>query len=160
MKALVVFYSLEGNTKLIAEMIAKELGADILELRPEKEIPKKGFMKFVWGGKSVIFKEKPKLLNPKIAVDDYDTLFIGTPVWAESFAPPLDTFITDTQIKDKKIAFFACHGGGGAENCLNALEKKLSDNIVIGKIDLKNPSQQDINAINHQVKTWVNSLTY
>lgn len=36
MKNLVVYYSLEGNTKLIAEFIAKEIGADIIELKPKK----------------------------------------------------------------------------------------------------------------------------
>lgn len=63
MKSIVVFYSLEGNTRMIAQAIAKETGADLLELRPKQEIPKKGFRKFFWGGKSVVFREQPDLEN-------------------------------------------------------------------------------------------------
>ncbi len=50
MKKLVIFYSFEGNTKLIAENIAQAIGADLLELKPKKKMKSKGFMKFVWGG--------------------------------------------------------------------------------------------------------------
>ncbi len=56
MKNLVVFYSLEGSTKLIANTIAKKLNADILELIPEKNYCDSGFKKFFLGGKSVLFK--------------------------------------------------------------------------------------------------------
>lgn len=50
MKNLVVYYSLEGNTKLIAKFIAKEIGSDIIELKPKKEFPSSGFRKYVWAG--------------------------------------------------------------------------------------------------------------
>lgn len=46
MKNLVVFYSLEGNTKFIASQIAKKVNADILELKTKKEYPNKGFKKY------------------------------------------------------------------------------------------------------------------
>ena len=45
MKKLIIFYSFEGNTKLIAENIAKAIDADILELKPEKEVKTKSFMR-------------------------------------------------------------------------------------------------------------------
>ena len=63
MKNLVIFYSLEGNTKLIASTIARAINADVLELKTKKKYSDKGFKKYFWGGKSVIFKEKPELLE-------------------------------------------------------------------------------------------------
>jgi len=52
MKKPVVFYSFEGNTKLISESIAEAIGADLMEIKPQKEMRSKGFMKFVWGGRN------------------------------------------------------------------------------------------------------------
>lgn len=61
MKKLVVFYSFEGNTKFLAEAIAKGIKADILELKPEKDLKTKGFFKYPLGGVQVVFGKKPKL---------------------------------------------------------------------------------------------------
>ena len=52
MKLLVVYYSLDGNTKAAAERIAGDLGCDVCAVEPEKPIPDKGFKKFLWGGKA------------------------------------------------------------------------------------------------------------
>ncbi len=158
MKTIVIFYSLEGSTKLIAEMIAKETDAEILELKPEKEIPKEGFKKFFWGGKSVIFKEKPKLLNPIPDLEQYDTIFIGTPIWASSFVPPVNTLISKVSIKNKKLVFFACHSGGGADKCFDKLRNSFADNTVIGTISFADPIKDNREKIHSQVKNWLQEI--
>ena len=112
MKSLVIYYSLEGDTKLIANIIKNELNSDVLELRTKKQYPNKGFKKYLWGGKSVIFKEKPKLLNKYIDISIYDKIFIGTPIWAGTYAAPFNTFFNEYKIKNKEIGLFVCHGGG------------------------------------------------
>ena len=91
MKELVVYYSLEGNTKQAAEIIADRLNADILRLNTVKEIPKNK-MKYVIGGMQAAFgvcaKLKPITLNP----EQYDRIILGTPVWAGKSAPAINTF--------------------------------------------------------------------
>ena len=61
MKTLIVFFSLEGNTEYVADMMSKEIGADLLRLIPKKAYHDKGFAKFFWGGKSAVMAEKPEL---------------------------------------------------------------------------------------------------
>jgi flavodoxin len=158
MKSLVVFYSLEGDTKLIASMMAEELNSELLELKPEKEIPKQGFQKFLWGGKSVIFKEKPVLENKIPCLDEYDTIFIGTPIWAGSYAPPIHTFISECSINNKKVAFFACHAGGGAQKCFDKLSARFTNNTVLGKIDFVEPIKEDREKLKNQVKGWLKKI--
>ena len=99
MRNLVVFYSLEGNTRLIAESIAKAINADVLELKTKKKYSDKGFKKYFWGGKSVIFKEKPELLYLDKDINQYDNIFIGTPIWVGTYAPPLNTFLKNNKIE-------------------------------------------------------------
>lgn len=139
MRTLVVYFSFDGNTKFIAEKIAESLSADIIELKTSKKYPTEGFCKYFWGGKSVIFGEKPKLTNERIDLDLYETIIIGTPVWASSFAPPIKSFISQYKIQDKRIALFASHGGGGAEKCFIKLKEALSGNKFIGEKDYVEP---------------------
>ena len=52
MKTAVVYYSMSGNTAMVAKTLAERISADVLEIRPEKAYPDKGVRKFLWGGKS------------------------------------------------------------------------------------------------------------
>jgi len=139
MKKLIIYYSFEGNTKLIAENIAKTIDADILELKPTKEIKTKGFMKFFWGGKQAMMNKKPPLLPFDKNPDDYDIVFIGTPVWAWGPAPPMKTFFDTQKFSDKKIALFCCHGGGKGRTIEKMKHALGKENEFIGYIDFRDP---------------------
>ena len=139
MSTLVVYFSFDGNTRFIAETITKTMNADIIELKTSKQYPAEGFLKFFWGGKSVIFGEKPKLLNDPIDLDRYETILIGTPVWAGSYTPPVKSFISQYKLQGKRIALFASHAGGGAEKCFAKLKESLPGNEFLGEIAFVNP---------------------
>ena len=158
MKSLVIYYSLEGNTKLIAETIAKEISADILELKSKKDYPKGGFKKYLWGGKSVMFNQKPELMEININLDEYDRIFIGTPIWVGTYAPPFNTFIEEYKIENKKIALFACHGGGGGKKFFANFKSKVPNNDYIGDIEFDEPIKNDTKGDLSKVTQWVKSL--
>lgn len=158
MKSLVVYYSLGGSTQLIASIISQKIDVDILEIKSAREIPKKGFMKYFLGGKSVIFKEKPRLLNDKIDLDEYDTIFIGTPVWAGSYSSPIASFISKNSVKGKNIALFACHSGGGADKCFERLESAMPGNEFIGNSSYNLPLKVRFEDIVDQVYSWIDSV--
>lgn len=112
MKIAIVCYSFEGNTLEVAQYLSKELKADLIEIKPVKEIQSKGFSKFFWGGKQVIFKEKPALIPITQDLDSYDVIFVGSPIWAGTYAPPIKTFLEEGVVKNKAIAYFYTHEGG------------------------------------------------
>ncbi|MEM5766784.1 MAG: flavodoxin [Bacillota bacterium] len=157
MRALVVFYSLEGNTKFIAEKIAETAGADCIALHPRKTYPRTGIRKYVWGGKGVLFGETPDLTNDPIDWNSDDTIFIGTPIWAGSYAPPIKTFLQQYPMQGKQIALFACHGGGGAEACFQKLRSALSQNTVVGQMAFPQPTRTPDQSA-EQAVAWVKSL--
>lgn len=135
MKTLVIYYSFEGNTKHIGDILAKTMNADVLELKPEKDIKTHGFMKYFWGGMQVIMKQEPELLTYDNKTNDYDLIIIGTPVWAGTFTPPLRTFFSKEVINDKKIALYCCHDGGMKNVFINMKEKLSNDNTIISELD-------------------------
>ncbi|MBQ0000733.1 MAG: flavodoxin family protein, partial [Clostridiales bacterium] len=86
MNIAVVFYSLEGNTRYAAERAADRLEADLIELIPVNEYPKKGLAKFFHGGKSAVFGEKPELKPYEFEDGKYDKVILACPVWASKCA--------------------------------------------------------------------------
>ncbi|MDR1577436.1 MAG: NAD(P)H-dependent oxidoreductase, partial [Deltaproteobacteria bacterium] len=112
MKSLVISFSYSGNTRQIADIIQKLTGAaqaDIEVARPypseynacvkqaEEEV-KKGF--------------EPEIKPLAVNIDDYDTAFIGTPVWWYTFSPPVRTVLSAWRWEGKTVYPFATHGGG------------------------------------------------
>lgn len=144
MKTAVVYFSLEGNTKLVAEKISEKLGASLIELKCAKAYPTGKVSKFVWGGKSATFGEKPALLPYNFNADDYDAVIIGAPVWASKYAPPLKTFLSENDISGKKLGFFVCCAGGKTEKCFEMLKRDAKNEgaATLRLVDpLKNPSR-------------------
>lgn len=153
MKKLVVFYSLEGNTRRIAETIAKAVEADLLELKPQTEIPSQGFMKYVWGGRAAMMKTQPELCPIACDIQSYDVIFIGTPVWAWTYAPPLNTLFSTQSFSNKKVALFCCHGGGKGK-IFDKMKTALKDSQVLGEIDFKEPLKNNTEANIEKAKNW------
>ena len=157
-KDLVVYYSFEGSTRLIAENIAQVLNADILECKPIKDLRSKSFSKYFWGGRQVLMKKKPKLVDFSIKPDDYSFIIIGTPVWSSNYTPAIRSFLSLVKLKDKKIALFCCHEGGIGKTLVN-LKKDLSENKIISEMDFKNVAKnKDVNI--EKAKSWAKSLLY
>lgn len=125
MKTIIVYYSMGGNTEYVAEMIAKLLDADTLRIYPKKAYPSKGFLKFVWGGRSAVMAETPKLEAYDFDASVYDRVVIGFPVWASSITPPIRTFVKENDISGKHVAAFACEGGSGAEKAFGQLKQAI-----------------------------------
>lgn len=137
MKSLVLYYSLEGNTNFVAEAIANKLGADLRHIEPVKEYPT-NFIKYVKGGFQAFFKLNVRLKPLNININDYDKIYIGTPVWAGRVVPPVRSFLKVTQIKDKKIGLF-CTYRESAGSVFKQLEDMLKGNKIIDYLEFEDP---------------------
>lgn len=138
MKKLVVFYSLGGNTKYIAENIAEAVDAEVLELKRCKEIKKSGFMKYVLGGRQAITRAKPELQDISIDFEAYDLIYFGTPVWASTLNPVFNTLFSNYKIQGKKVALFCCYRGNKG-NAIIGMKEYLKGNNIIGEIEFIEP---------------------
>lgn len=137
-KTLIVYYSFEGTTEMIAKSISQSLGLDILSIKPIKEIKSKGFSKFVWGGAQVVMGILPKIEPIQIDLDKFDTILLGSPIWAGTFAPPIRTFLENEKIVNKKIAYFYTHDGGAKFAVARAKDAITKQNTYITSLGLEN----------------------
>ena len=78
MGTAIVYYSLNGNSEMVAEKLAAKLDADVIKLEPDKAYPDKGAKKFLWGGKSAVMGEQPVLKPYEFDADKYDKLILGS----------------------------------------------------------------------------------
>ncbi|MHA1124131.1 MAG: flavodoxin family protein [Candidatus Heimdallarchaeota archaeon] len=157
MKALVVYYSFEGATKLIGDAIAEELGADVLELKLVKEVESKEYMKNYLGGKQVLMKTTPLLKDYELNINEFEMIIIGTPIWSGTYSPAIRTFITQEKLKDKKLGFFytfSVKAGLIAEN----FAKNLKGNIVVAKIGFRDPLKRNPELAVERAKRWAQDL--
>ncbi len=115
-KVLVVYYSLTSNTKAVAEEIANRLGADIEEIvavNPYDTSFKATIERCKADRDSGIFTEIQPL---KADLSKYDVIFIGYPVWFGTYAPPIESFLSQADLSGKKIVPFCTFGSGGLES--------------------------------------------
>ena len=139
MKTLIVYYTLEGNTHYAAKKIASLLDADMLRIKPVKTYPRKGFRKFLWGGKSAVMAETPELEPYTFDASAYDRIVFGFPVWAGNVTPPLRTFIKENDLSGKRFAAFACQSGAGAEKAFEKLKTALGIRELDAELVLVDP---------------------
>ena len=156
-RSIVIFYSYEGDTRFIADIIAQTINAHIIELKPKKDMQSKGFMKYVWGGRKVLFRQKPELEPFNLNPEKFDLFFIGTPVWAYTYTPALRSFFSQVTLHHKKIAVFCCHEGG-MRNTLDNMINELQGNTIIGKNDFLRPLYNNKDENERKASDWAKKI--
>jgi flavodoxin len=104
LRGQVIFYSRTGNTRTVAEVIAKSLDFHLQEIQDLKD--RSGFFGFI-GGMIDVRKNPITTISPEaVDLDEYDVLFIGSPIWGMKFAPAITTFLEGTDFTGKKVILF------------------------------------------------------
>lgn len=150
---LIVYYSHSGNTRKLANLIAQQIDADCLEIIPEKPYPN-DYTSVVNQAKQEISRNfRPALKNAQINLNKYTTIFIGSPNWWSSIAPPIATFIDTNDLSAKKIIPFCTHGGGGSGHIPQDIKRLCKNATVL------NGFANYGSSINLQeVKKWLSKL--
>ncbi|NVM35945.1 MAG: NAD(P)H-dependent oxidoreductase [Candidatus Lokiarchaeota archaeon] len=156
-KILVVYYSLTGNTKFIAEAIAESINSDILELKPVKELNAEGGSKYFWGGFQATMKKKPKLREFDINPLDYDLIILGTPVWAWTYSPPIRSFLSKYDLSEKNLALWTCSQGDGVK-AMNKFKETLKSTNILGEIRFQEPKQYGLEASKEKAVLWAKEI--
>lgn len=112
-KMLVVYYSHSGNTREMAKQIQTLTGADIFEIQPVKAYPQAYNTLTDQAKKEINSGYKPELKSKVENFERYDVIFVGSPCWWSTYAPPVATFLSSYNFDNKTIVPFMTHGGSG-----------------------------------------------
>jgi len=155
-KKLVIFFSLTGRTRLVAKAIAKEIGADLEEIVSINQYPIRGAWLYVFGGLQALLGKTPPIKRLLVDLDDYDTVFVGSPVWAGRMAPPVRTFLSMESLEGKTVACF-CSFGGGKDKCMEEMKELISGEII-GELGVKMAVKVANDSLG-EARAWASSLS-
>lgn len=122
MKSLVVYYSNSGNTELIAKGIARCLNAD---LRKVEEVRKRSILGYLWGAICARRGKSSRIKSMDFNLDEYDLIFLGTPVWAARPTPAINAFVSRANFKNKKVVVFVTMAATGDKSTIKAIDERV-----------------------------------
>jgi flavodoxin len=154
MKSLVVYYSRTGTTKAVGKAIAKEFKADSDEIIDLKK--RLGPINWIIAGADAKKRRLTKI-KVKKKPESYDMIIIGTPIWANSMTPAVRTFLTNHNLKGKKMGFFCTRGGQVTEKPFGEMKKLVPKSVFVGNLGIR---MQDVKSDSYEekVKSFVKSL--
>ena len=125
-KKLVAYFSASGTTKKAAEHLAKAAAADLFEIKPAVPYSRADLDWTNKKSRSSIEMQNPDS-RPAIAeqlsnIEDYDTIFIGFPIWWYVAPTIIDTFVESYDFSGKTIIPFATSGGSGMRKTVEVLQ--------------------------------------
>lgn len=123
-KSIVFYFSESGNTRTVAGLIQARTGSDIQEITTRTPYVKSYDALVEQAKKEIRAGHKPPLKPLDRDAGGYEVIYLGTPNWWSTIAPPIATFISENNLDGKTIAPFITHGGGGkghADKDLKAL---------------------------------------
>jgi len=123
MKSLVVYYSLTGKTKLVAQTIAEALNGTLVEIQERRPIP----LPFVYlsGSFAALLNRGCEIKPVSVDFKQYDRIFIGSPIWASRPAPAINSFIYRTNFEGRSVIPFFTMGGNDATKAVANITAKI-----------------------------------
>ena len=115
--SLVAYFSASGVTKKVAERLANAIGAELYEIAPEVPYTKKDLNWMNKNSRSTIEmndrSSRPAIGSKVDNMDQYDTVFVGFPIWWYREPSIIDTFMEAYNFDGKTVVPFATSGGSG-----------------------------------------------
>ncbi len=111
---LILFYSHSGNTRKIAECIQQSTQGSLFEIEPASPYPTSYNSVVEQAKKEIQAGFQPEIKRTPEGFDAYDTVFVGSPIWWYTMAPPVATLLSGSEWQGKTVIPFCTHGGGGA----------------------------------------------
>lgn len=115
-KVLIVSYSYTGNTHRMASVIRELTSGDWCEIYPRQPYPMDFQKRLQKVRKEVEKAYLPPLIQSFIRPKDYDVVFIGSPNWCGTIAPPMAAYLSKNNFSGKIVLPFFSHCGGGGGN--------------------------------------------
>ncbi len=136
-KVLISYFSATGNTKKVAEKVAKAVGADLFEIEPTEKYTKADLNWLNPKSRTTVeMKEnvKPNIVRTVPNLNDYDTVCLAFPIWWYKEPTIIDKFLEENDMTNKKLYIFVTSGSSKIDSTYENLTSNFSNlNFIDGK---------------------------
>ena len=127
-KTLVAYFSATGTTRTAAKQLAEVTGADLFEITPEQPYTAADLDWTDSTSRSSVemhdLNSRPAIAAKVENMADYDTVFLGFPIWWYVAPTIINTFVESNNLEGKTVVCFATSGGSPIDPCVDALRKQ------------------------------------
>lgn len=129
-KILIAYFSRTGNTRVLAEEIAEQIGAEVFEIIPAEPYPDDYDATVERFRKERAENARPAIASEVANMEEFATVFIGFPNWGDDMPHIVYTFLEQYDLSGKTVVPFCTNGGGGFGNSLDGLKLTCPDSFV------------------------------
>lgn len=155
-KVLVVYYSLTGHTKDIAEQIAVKTGADIFEIKTVETYSSPSV--YMKSKQELTSKNYPKLQENLPDITKYDTIFVGGPVWWYTMAPALYSYLKVTDFGGARVVPFSTQGSNFGSFYKDFADMAKNAQILPSE-NFNNIDEKYKEQVSNKINAWLNKLS-
>jgi len=156
-KVLVSFFSATGTTRKVAEEICKVENGDLYEIVPETPYTKQDLDYTVRDSRSNVEmadeSSRPAFVKKCDSIADYDTVFVGFPVWWGREPSIIDTFLEAYDFSGKTIVPFCTSGGSDVRKASRHIKGIVNENVTVEEGKRLGPD-----ATEEEIRAWKNLL--
>ena len=154
-KILVIYYSRSGHTREVAKKIQAQTGGDLLEIETAAPYPRE-YADVVQQAKQEIEGDyKPELKTKVENIASYDVVFIGSPIWWGTIAPPVASFLAKNDLAGKTVVPFVTHAGSGLAQSVGDIKKLAPAAKVLDGLAIEGSK---VNEANEKIASWLSRL--
>lgn len=156
-KTLVLYFSWGGNTRIVANKIKTLLGADIVEIVPEMAYTL-NYSECVAQARRETKEDFRPVVKTNVAnLCNYDVIFVGTPNWCGTIAPPVATFLSQNKFDGKIIVPFVTHGGGAMARCETTMQNLIANASFLSGIAIQG---ETVASADEEIKNWLEKIGF
>jgi flavodoxin len=171
-RILVVYFSMTGqnyggrnlrvgNTEHVAQFIHERVGGDIYRIRTVHPYPTNYDDIVSQAEQELDDHVFPEIAGDQPDTDDYDTVFLGYPIWWGEQPMPVQTFMRDHNLNGKTVVPFVTHEGSGFGNSLAVLHEYYPKATIRDGYQKRGTDvQDDLPGTQNEVNQWLQGLAY
>ena len=156
-QVLIVSYSYTGNTHKIAQEIQKLTGGDLCEIYSWQPYPMAFPELLAQVKREIAAGYRPRLLAQPYSPKNYSAIFVGSPNWCGTIAPPLTSWLYSNDLSGKRLFPFYSHCGGNSGDFRGDIVKLCPKSEVREALSVVENSEEWRN-IDQKILRWLNAL--
>ena len=133
----------KGNTMIVAEMVQEGTGADLFEIKPETPYPDAYDEMLDVATEEQSTDARPAMLEPIDSIEQYDTIFVGYPIWWGDMPNIVKTFLESYDFTGKTVVPFSTHAGSGLSGTGSTIQNMLPDATVMDGFTVSGQTAQE-----------------